>query len=838
MMSNELPKKTFVNEDRLPNLCIINKDEEEKEKNMDEIDLNYDSLHQMTEVDINLELNEKLDSSILSRNAENHLDLNDSSVIVYSCEEVGDIDNGLNKDFDNISGNISDSSEDSTSSFELKISQMSSQDLLKVVKDIYHEKYLLEEENKSLHNELDCCKADNSPATYQANVEALEKDLAQAKADAFAWQNELTSTKEKFAQENINVRSDLTTRLERLMKQYEAANREKESMVVKYAVAEKDVLVVKKQKENIERKVKDLERDKEILQGKIKILNTEKSRTCGTLDNKIQELGIANRTIDKLRDEINAKDIKIKWGQNKLKSEIDSHKETQAKLDRALAKICNHEEEIKVTREEAEKVVKEAKEGENTRANILDKQLQETKALLIMKKQKYDDTSFLYKQLKSEHDSLQSTHILISSEVNTLKVHKYEQEREESEKLFQSLQSELKNLKQGKADLAEMLSHSAGYAEQLESERKKLRILEEEKKEFESKLEELTSDLARCKEKEGELLVFTQKLTDKNVTLQSQLTAAQGKVKLMEVDDKEMRTRVNELQIEVLKLTKELSQLKEEKKSQEESWSSMLQEKTKECSLLETKVSDLLNEIQVLQRKHGNSLKDSNREIQKLRKKLDSVESRQSSSHTQTSTPNILNGDNGACDVVNSWNRQDCLSQESRASSDISLHTVDSSQINGVTPSYSVRDPSANSPITDLPQQVLIDRIVRLQKSIIKKSEKCEFLEEHVSQLVGELKKKNKIIHHYIMREDAGALINSKSDENKAEIIKHGGIMASVYGSSPKDGTMTLELSLEINKKLQAVLEDTLLKNITLKENLNTLGDEVAKLALQNSKVP
>lgn len=49
--------------------------------------------------------------------------------------------------------------------------------------------------------------------------------------------------KEKFAQENINVRSDLTTRLERLMKQYEAANREKESMVVKYAVAEKDVSI-------------------------------------------------------------------------------------------------------------------------------------------------------------------------------------------------------------------------------------------------------------------------------------------------------------------------------------------------------------------------------------------------------------------------------------------------------------------------------------------------------------------------------------------------------------------------------------------------------------------
>jgi hypothetical protein len=36
----------------------------------------------------------------------------------------------------------------------------------------------------------------------------------------------------------------------------------------------------------------------------------------------------------------------------------------------------------------------------------------------------------------------------------------------------------------------------------------------------------------------------------------------------------------------------------------------------------------------------------------------------------------------------------------------------------------------------------------------------------------------------------------------------------------PSAAEMTLELSLEINKKLQAVLEDTLLKNITLKVNL------------------
>ena len=90
--------------------------------------------------------------------------------------------------------------------------------------------------------------------------------------------------------------------------------------------------------------------------------------------------------------------------------------------------------------------------------------------------------------------------------------------------------------------------------------------------------------------------------------------------------------------------------------------------------------------------------------------------------------------------------------------------------------------------------------------------------------------------------------------------------MASIYSSNrdSTSGGMTLDLSLEINRKLQAVLEDTLLKNIMLKvkyfksfrlvikanniivlswclailiyhivllqENINTLGNEIATM--------
>jgi len=41
--------------------------------------------------------------------------------------------------------------------------------------------------------------------------------------------------------------------------------------------------------------------------------------------------------------------------------------------------------------------------------------------------------------------------------------------------------------------------------------------------------------------------------------------------------------------------------------------------------------------------------------------------------------------------------------------------------------------------------------------------------------------------------------------------------MASISSQHSQDGKMSLDLSLQINNKLQAVLEDTLLKNITLK---------------------
>ena len=56
------------------------------------------------------------------------------------------------------------------------------------------------------------------------------------------------------------------------------ANRDKESMVIKYAMGEKDILIARKGKEVAEKKLADSLKDKEGLQYKIKTLSNERTR--------------------------------------------------------------------------------------------------------------------------------------------------------------------------------------------------------------------------------------------------------------------------------------------------------------------------------------------------------------------------------------------------------------------------------------------------------------------------------------------------------------------------------------------------------------------------------
>ncbi|KAF5395171.1 hypothetical protein PHET_06550 [Paragonimus heterotremus] len=124
-----------------------------------------------------------------------------------------------------------------------------------------------------------------------------------------------------------------------------------------------------------------------------------------------------------------------------------------------------------------------------------------------------------------------------------------------------------------------------------------------------------------------------------------------------------------------------------------------------------------------------------------------------------------------------------------------------------------------------------IAKIDRLQRTQMRLTDKVEFLQEHCYQLTEELNKKSRIIQMFVMVEKhIGAASPNAVDANRERISRTGGLMASLYTGKATKDTPDRNACLEISQKLQSVLEDTLFKNITLKDNLNTLGLEISSL--------
>ena len=79
-----------------------------------------------------------------------------------------------------------------------------------------------------------------------------------------------------------------------------------------------------------------------------------------------------------------------------------------------------------------------------------------------------------------------------------------------------------------------------------------------------------------------------------------------------------------------------------------------------------------------------------------------------------------------------------------------------------------------NERIGQVPEShVLVEKIVKLQRTLARKHEKVEFMEEHISTMLGEIKKKNKLIQNYILKVESGALVSSQMDENKVQLHKN-----------------------------------------------------------------
>lgn len=679
----------------------------------------------------------------------------------------------------------------------------------------------------------------------------LKKSRQQFEDELKKRTEELTECKEKLHAHDqaakraiAALQKEMELRIDQVTKMYDDMLKEKENLGIKLVQGEEEKKKTTRENELLVRKISENGREIEKFRQKLKSVQTDHNKLQASHEDKVKELVAATKESDRLSEELNSQAVKVKWAQNKLKTELEAHKETKTKLSQVTQKLKEAKEEGLQIRNDCQAMIKKYQESEEMRSNSLDNKLRAKEVELKRHEQEIADQDEVHKmkmqeleQFKEQWRNSQEELKVQKAKISSLeeKVTHYALKVAEHEKNALLSKKEHQNLKK---ELEEHLLFKEKYESEMEMV-KHLKAVEMEQKRT---ISELEADILACHSKEAELLAFSEKMTAKNAQLQSEATGNSSKLDVILLDKLKLEEQYLAVETAKKKLEQEMKEKISELENEIKSLTIHLEEKSKAVSELTCSLEESLDELQVLKRKNSAHIRDLTRQLQQARKQVEKFESNgvetkeNASEGSKSSSTNSLDKLGSSCtspispsSVTSATDGGWVIVDGSQSSTDRPSLEAPSGDNVQILP-QSQKELAASNTELEPNKAMLVERICRLQKIHAKKNEKLEFMEEHVSALVDEIQKKSKIIQYYVVREQTGTLAPPRSDLHKAQVARHGGIMASVYSSKAVDPDMTLDLSLEINRKLQAVLEDTILKNITLKENLDTLGDEITRL--------
>jgi len=168
-------------------------------------------------------------------------------------------------------------------------------------------------------------------------------------------------------------------------------------------------------------------------------------------------------------------------------------------------------------------------------------------------------------------------------------------------------------------------------------------------------------------------------------------------------------------------------------------------------------VSDANNEVSVLKRKNASSLRELTKELKECQRKLES------SHHLRVASPLSVSSRASSNSSLNKLANNELESNSS--SSNLSLASSETIANGYVRTNPQIQVNSLPSNVPD--SQVLVEKIVKLQRELAKRQEKMDFMEEHVGTMVEEMKKKNKLLQNLMLKQDVGTLATTDMDDNK-----------------------------------------------------------------------
>ncbi|EFO23993.2 hypothetical protein LOAG_04485 [Loa loa] len=688
--------------------------------------------------------------------------------------------------------------------------------LEKVNSELEEQLQKVELEYESIQEVLSTCRSE-----FSTHREGLERQIMELELQ-LKMTTQRAEAREQHYQERIKQNdAKWNQKFVQLLKRTEAVEKEKNDAVCRYAARETQLM-------RLQAQIEGLEMQKNVL-------STEKN----TLQNSTQF-----EYLQSMKHSLAEVERQLAFEKEANKEREEQHKMTVKHLEASQTVLTELRSRLESMQSQLalEQVEKEGCQAKlrSTQAMLktLEQQCAEEVDAAIKKTNNQEE---LYNNVCDELALLRSRNSTISQQLDHV-VQANAQLQAESQHLNQKLGQAHQTYQVAMKKLESLEEMQI----QLNNDLRRVKLAEIAAMDAVAERDQAEAEAVECRKQAERMLEITEQLADRNSSLTSEQEILKFKNSELNQRVKALESSVSAYEKHIVELERELELLKVDSSAEIGTLRQQIDTNVAKEQKLNEIISELRNEQEILRKKNSSSLKELRAEVQHLRKLQ--------SGSSNLSPPSASVEDNLSLTVLPSNRNTVGPSTSSRASS-IASSTDICSLATGYTTVLVSRAAahqresqqflaSPSSDGTNHVQQQMIEKIVKLQRQLVRRQDKIEFLEEHVRQCTQELLKKTKIIQNYALREEASLLL-PESDLNKIPRGPSGSSSTSsslignmfISSANGAGGKSELKFAAEVNSRLQAVLEDALHKNITLKNNIDTLGEEISRLSRENRQL-
>ena len=217
-------------------------------------------------------------------------------------------------------------------------------DLLKIkIKTLEYKNRLANEENRNLSELYQDYKREREDG-YEKAIRILNEKIDEKEKELNNYEVKLNESEVQKQQQIDQLHLDFKRQFEQAFKKFKDMQNDKNSMVMKYAEAEKKCMDLNRTNEHLQARINDFLKEKQRIVEKLEAKNQEKLKFNSELELKLNDISGLNKQIEKLKELNVMNEVKLNKIESKFKNEFENNIENKKlieTLNMQLVKLRN-----------------------------------------------------------------------------------------------------------------------------------------------------------------------------------------------------------------------------------------------------------------------------------------------------------------------------------------------------------------------------------------------------------------------------------------------------------------------------------------------------------------